>query len=45
MAGTYNTLKNNEGVEREVKEKEPMLAIEKLEPSPIITLSEVVYGS
>ena len=45
MAGTCNTLKNNEGVEREVKEKELILAIEKPEPSPITTLSEAVYGS
>ena len=40
-----NTLVNNNGVGREVKVKEPMLAIDKLVPSLIITLLEVVYDS
>ena len=44
MASTCNTLVNNNGVGREGMVKEPMLAIDKLVPSPIITLSEAVYG-
>ena len=45
MAGTCRTLeKKNKGVMREVGEKKPILAIDKLEPSPIITVSEAVYG-
>ena len=39
MAGTCRTLEKSKGVRREVREKEPMLAIDKPEPSPIITLS------
>ena len=45
MTGTYNTLENNKGVGREVRENEPMLAIDKLEPSPIIKLLVAVYDS
>ena len=45
MAGTCNTLEKSKGVGREVREKEPMLAIYKPKPSPMITLSEKVYGS
>ena len=35
----------NKGVGREVREKEPMLAIDKPKSSPIITLSEAVYNA
>ena len=45
MASTCNTLVNNNGVAKEGRVKEMMLAIEKLVPSPIITLLKVVYGS
>ena len=45
MVGTCSTLENNKGIGREVREKEPMLAIDKPEPSPITTLSEAVYDS
>ena len=45
MASTCNTLVNNNGVGKEGRVKEMMLAIEKLVPSPIITLLKVVYGS
>ena len=45
MAGTCSTFENNKGVGRDGREKEPMLAIDKPEPSPIITLSEAVHGS
>ena len=45
MEGTCSTLEKSKGVGREVREKEPMLEIDKPEPSPMITLSEVVYGS
>ena len=45
MASTCNTLVNNKGVGREGRVKEPMLAIDKLVPSLIIKLSEVVYDS
>ena len=45
IMGTCNTLVNNNGVGREVRVKESMLAIDKPIPSPIRTLSEVVYGS
>ena len=43
IAGTCNTLVNNNGVGREVRVKETMLAIDKLVPSLIRTLSEVMY--
>ena len=45
MAGTCSTLEKSKGVEREVREKKSMLAIDKLEPSPMINLLEAVYGS
>ena len=45
IESTCNTLVKNNGVGREERVKEPMLEIDKLLPSPIITLSEVVYGS
>ena len=45
MAGTCSTSEKSEGVEREVREKESMFAIDELEPSLMITLSEAVYGS
>ena len=45
MIGTWSTLEKNRGVRREKMEKEPMLAIDKPEPSPIIALSKAVYGS
>ena len=45
MTSTCNTLVNNKGVGREGRVKEPMLVIDKLVPSPIITLPEVVYDS
>ena len=45
MTGTYNILENNKGEGREVRENEPMLAIDKLEPSPIIKLLVTVYES
>ena len=45
MVDTCNTLVNNKGVGREGNVKEPMLAIDKLVPSPIITLLEVMYAS
>ena len=45
MVGTCSTLQTIKGVGREVREKEPMLVIDKPAPSPIITLSEAVYGS
>ena len=45
MAGTCNTLINNKGVGREGMVKELMLAIDKPVLSPIMTLSEAVYGS
>ena len=45
MAGTWSSFENNNGVRREVMEKEPMLAIDKPEPPPIITLLEAVYNS
>ena len=44
-AGTCTTLVNNNGVGREVRVKEAMLAIDKPIPSPIRTLSEAVYDS
>ena len=45
MAGTCSTLEKSKGVGREVREKESMLTIDKVEPSLMITLSEAVYGS
>ena len=42
MASTWSTLENNKGIGREVRVKEPMLAIDKPLPSPIITLLEAV---
>ena len=45
MAGTCSTLEKSKGVGREVREKELMLAIDKPESSPMITLSEAVYDS
>ena len=45
IAGTCNTLVNIKGVGREVKVKKPMLAIDKVVPSPIRTQSEAVYDS
>ena len=45
FAGTCNTLVNSKGVGIEGRVKEPMLAIDKLVPSPIRTWSEAVYGS
>ena len=45
MAGTCNILVKNNGVGREGKVKELMLAIDKLVPSPIITLLEGMYSS
>ena len=44
MADTYNTLVKSNGVDIEGRLKESMLAIDKLVPSPIITLSEAVYS-
>ena len=41
MVDTCNTLVKNKGVSREGNMKDPMLAIDKLVPSPIITLLEV----
>ena len=43
IASMCNRSVNNNGVGREVKVKEPMLAIYKLVLSLIIILSEVVY--
>ena len=45
MAGTCSTLEKSKCVGREAREKKPMLLIDKHEPSPMITLSEAVYGS
>ena len=45
ISSTCNTLVNSKGVVREVKVKEPMLAIDKLVLSPIRILSKAVYGS
>ena len=45
MTCTCSTLEKSKGVGREVREKDPMLAIDKPEPSPMLTLSEAVYGS
>ena len=45
MTSTCRTLEKNKGVGREVREKEPKLEINKLEPSPIITLLEAMYGA
>ena len=45
IVDTCNTLVNNNGVGREVRVKEPMLAIDKPVPSPIGTLSNAVYDS
>ena len=45
MVGTCRTLEKNKCVGREEREKEPMLAIDKPEPSPIITLLEAVYNA
>ena len=45
IVDTCNTLVNNNGVGREVRVKEPMLAIDKPVPSPIGTLSKAVYDS
>ena len=45
IVGTYNTMVNNNSVGREVRVKEPMLAIDKHVPSPIRTLLEAAYGS
>ena len=45
MAGTCSTLEKSKGVGKEEREKELMLAIDKPEPSPMITLSEAMYGS
>ena len=45
ITGTCNTLVNSKGVGREVRVKEPMLAIDKHVPSPIRTRSEAVYDS
>ena len=42
---TCRTLEKSKGVGREVREKELMLAIDKTESSPMITLSEAVYDS
>ena len=42
MPCTCRILEKNKGVGREVREKEPMLAINKPQPSPIITLSEAM---
>ena len=42
IMGICNTSVNNNGVGREVRVKEPMLAIDKLEPSLIIILVEAV---
>ena len=45
IAGTCNTLVNSKGIGREIRVKEPALAIDKPVPSLIITQSEAVYGS
>ena len=45
MTDTCKTLEKNKGVGRKVKEKEPMLEIDKHEPSPIITLLEAVHDA
>ena len=45
IAGTCNTLVNSKRVGREVRVKEPALAIDKHVPSLIITWSDVVYDS
>ena len=45
MTGTYSTLENNKAMGREVRENEPMLAIDKPEPSSIIKLLDAVYDS
>ena len=42
MVGTCNTLVKNNGVCREGRVKEPMLAIDKPVPSPIITLYDLL---
>ena len=45
MAGTCNALVKSNGVGKEGRVKEPMLAIDKLVPSLIITLLEAMYDS
>ena len=45
MASTCNTLVNSKGVGREVRVKEPMLAIDKPVPSPIRTRLKAVDSS
>ena len=45
MAGACRTLEKNKGVEREVREKEPILIFDKPKPSPIITLLKAVNGA
>ena len=44
IAATCNTLANSKGSGKEVRVKEPVLAIDKPVLSPIRTRSEVVYG-
>ena len=45
IVSTCNTLVNSKRVRREVRVKEPVLAIDKLVPSPIRTQTEAMYGS
>ena len=45
IVGTCNTLVNSNGVGREVRGKELVVAIDKPVPSQIITRSEAVYNS
>ena len=45
IASTCNTLVNSKGIGKEVRVKQPMLAMDKLIPSQIRTRSEAVCGS
>ena len=45
IVGTCNTLVNSKGVGREVRVKEPVLAIDKHVPLSIRTWLEAVYDS
>ena len=45
IANTCNTLVNSKRVGRELRVKEPVLAIDKPIPSPIRTRSEAMYNS
>ena len=45
IIGTCNTLVNSRGVGREVRVKDPVLAIDKPVPLPIRARSKVMYDS